>query len=146
MIESTYFPPVFWNCLKFKLGPKFLGRGGKPILQNKWIYISVFKTWRMQVLHHLISMHSVFLAIYVVRFQYILCSSFKSNFTAFSSLIYNLLKLKRGPWFPGKNQFWRTLELFGPLFCISILKVLRTQILRHSLDFNEFCMIQEQFS
>ena len=91
MIESTYFPPVFWNCLKFKLGPKFLGWGEKPILQNKWIYISVFKTWRMQVLHHLISMHSVFLAIYVVRFQYILCSSFKSNFTAFSSLIYNLL-------------------------------------------------------
>ena len=37
-------------------------------------------------------------------------------------------------------------ELFGPPFCISILKALCTQIPRHSLDFNAFCLIQEQFS
>ena len=34
-------------------------------------------------------------------------------------------------------------EQFSPCFCISILKVLRIEILRHSLDFNAFCVIQE---
>ena len=37
-------------------------------------------------------------------------------------------------------------ELFGPPFCISILKVLLIQILHDSLDYNAFCMIQEYFS
>ena len=41
------------------------------------------------------------------------------------------------------NQFYRKSELFGPPFCISILKVLRSQIFRHSLDFNAFWLIQE---
>ena len=36
-------------------------------------------------------------------------------------------------------------ELFGPPFCISILKVLWTQILCHSLDFSPFCMNRETF-
>ena len=36
-------------------------------------------------------------------------------------------------------------ELFGPPFCISVLKVLWEQILRHSLHFNIFCMNQEDF-
>ena len=43
------------------------------------------------------------------------------------------------------NQFCRTAELFGPPFCISILKVLRSQIFCHSLGFNAFCMIQCTF-
>ena len=33
-------------------------------------------------------------------------------------------------------------ELSGPPFCISMLKVLKTQILCHSLDFSVICMIQ----
>ena len=33
-----------------------------------------------------------------------------------------------------------------PLFRISLLKVLRTQILRHSLAFNAFCVIEEYVS
>ena len=37
-------------------------------------------------------------------------------------------------------------ELYGPPFCISILKVLWTQILHHSLDFSPFCMNEEDFS
>ena len=45
----------------------------------------------------------------------------------------------------GGNQFCRKSELFAPLFCISILKLLQTQILRHSLDINAFWMIQEYF-
>ena len=36
-------------------------------------------------------------------------------------------------------------ELFGPPFCISILKVLWTQILCHSLDFSPFCMNRGTF-
>ena len=43
------------------------------------------------------------------------------------------------------NQFWKTPELFGPLFCISILKFFKTQTIRHSLHFNVFCMTQEKF-
>ena len=46
----------------------------------------------------------------------------------------------------GGDQFCRKSQLFGPHLCISILKVLRTQILRHSLDIYAFCMIQEYFS
>ena len=38
------------------------------------------------------------------------------------------------------NQFGRESELFGHPFCISILKVLWTQILYHSLDLNAFYM------
>ena len=41
----------------------------------------------------------------------------------------------------GGNQFCRKSELFGAPFCISILGVLWTKILRHSLDFKAFCMI-----
>ena len=37
-------------------------------------------------------------------------------------------------------------ELFGPLFCIAIPEIWRTQILRHSLDFSGFYMIQQSFS
>ena len=44
------------------------------------------------------------------------------------------------------NQFSRISQLFGSHFCISILKVLHTKILRDSLDFNAFGMIQEYFS
>ena len=91
MIQSTYFSPVFSNCLRFKRGPNFQGWGIKPILQNNWI----------------------------------------------PSI--------EGAWFLGRNQFWRTAELFCPPFCISILKLSRTQIFRHSLDFHVFCMIQRIF-
>ena len=58
----------------------------------------------------------------------------------------NVYKVKRGDIISGGNQFCRKSELFGPPFCISILKALHTQILRHLLDFNAFCMIQEYFS
>ena len=37
-------------------------------------------------------------------------------------------------------------ELFGRPFCISILRILSTQFLRHPLDFNAFSMVQEYFS
>ena len=37
-------------------------------------------------------------------------------------------------------------NLFGPLSCIPILKIWRTQILRHLLDLNSFYKIQQYFS
>ena len=46
----------------------------------------------------------------------------------------------------GENQLSRKLELYGANFCISYLKVSRTKILHHSLNFNAFFMVQEYFS
>ena len=46
----------------------------------------------------------------------------------------------------GGNQFCRKSELFGQSSCIWISKVLYTKVHRHSLDFNAFCIIQEEFS
>ena len=76
-----------------------------------------------------------------LRFQCILYDS-----VVLLSGFPNLYKLKRGDLISGGNQFCRMTELFGPPFCISILKVLWTQILRCSLHFNVFWMIQGYFS
>ena len=58
----------------------------------------------------------------------------------------NFQRLKRWELISGGNKFSTKSELFRLPFCIWILKVLRTQILRHSIDFNAFCVIQEYFS
>ena len=42
-----------------------------------------------------------------------------------------------------KNYFGRKVELFGPPFSISNLKVLRSHSVDHSLDFNRFFIIEE---
>ena len=62
------------------------------------------------------------------------------------SVFFNFYKLKRWDLISGGNQFCRMSELFGRPFCISILRILSTQFLRHPLDFNAFCMVQEYFS
>ena len=70
-----------------------------------------------------------------------------SRYSAWFRSIYlrvlNFLEIKEGGAKSGGNHFCRMSELFRPRFCISMLKVLWTQVLRHSLHFNEFCMIQE---
>ena len=76
-----------------------------------------------------------------IRFQSILHQSGR-----LFSESWNFYKLKRGDLISKGNQFCRMSELSGPPFCISILKVLWTQILHRSLRFNVFCMIQEYFS
>ena len=58
----------------------------------------------------------------------------------------NFNELKRVDLKVERKQFCRKSRLFGAPFCISILRVLRTQVLRHSLDFSAFFMIQECFS
>ena len=55
-------------------------------------------------------------------------------------------QVKDGGPISGRKQFCRKSKLFGLPFCILILKVLRTQILRRALDFSAFIMIQEYFS
>ena len=77
----------------------------------------------------------------VIRFECI-----PHNSGVFLSESLNFYKLKKGDLISGGNQFCRNSELFGPPFCISILKVLWIKIHCHSLDFNAFCMIQEYCS
>ena len=62
------------------------------------------------------------------------------------SEFWNIYKLKREDLLSGGNQFHRKSELFGASFCITVFKVFYTKILRHSLDFNAFCMIRKYFS
>ena len=76
---------------------------------------------------------------FLIKFQCILYDS-EDVFSCFS----NFYELKRRDLVSGGNQFCRTAELFSPLFCISVLKVSRTQVLFNLLDFNAFSMIQEE--
>ena len=59
---------------------------------------------------------------------------------------WNFYKLESEDLISGGNQLCRMSELFGPPFCISVFKVLWTQVFRHSLDFNAFLMMQEYSS
>ena len=99
----------FSNLYKLKRGD--LISGGEPILQIVWIICSPL----------LLSNFESFL------------DRNSSSFTRFQCILYdsgvllsgfsNLYKLKRGDLISGGNQFCRMSELFGPPFCISILKV-----------------------
>ena len=80
-------------------------------------------------------------------------SSFFSSFQSFlheSGVLFseswNSCNLKSRDLISKGNQFWRMSELFSFPFCISILEVLWTQILRHSLNFSLFFMIHGYFS
>ena len=106
----------------------------EPILQNVWISSSPLLYFNFK--GFLDPNSSSF-----IRFQSILHES-----GILFSETWNFYKLKRGDLISWGNQFCRMSELSGAPFCISILKVLWTQILCHSLDFNAFCMIQEYFS
>ena len=112
-------------------GPNFWG---EPILQNDWIIWSPLLYFNFK--SFLDPNSSSF-----IRFQYILYDS-----GVLLSRFSNLYKLKRGDVISAGNHFRRMSELFGPPFCISILKVPLTQILHHSLDFSLFCLNQGDFS
>ena len=134
-MNFIWFRSTFLRVLKFleikESGPNFWG---EPILQKVWIIWSPHLYFNFKSF-----MDPNFLSF--IRFQCILYDSV----VPFSES-WNFHKLKRVDLISGWNQFCRKSELFGPPFCISILKVLWTQIHRHSLDFNAFCMIQEYFS
>ena len=126
---------TFLRVLKFLQikvgGPNFWG---EPILQNVWIigspllYLN-FKSFPDPNCAPFISFQSILYDSGVVL----------SGFS-------NFYKLRSGDLISGGNQFYRMSELFGPPFCISILKLLCTEILRHSVDFSPSCMNEEKFS
>ena len=132
---SWWFRSAFLKVLKFlqiKDGvPNFWE---EPILQNVWIIWSLLLYFHFKSFLHPNSLS-------FIRFHWIFHVS-----RVLFSLFWNFWKLKRGDLVSGRNQFCRKSELFGPLFCISILKVLSTEFLLHSLDFNACSMIQEYFS
>ena len=111
-MHSSWLWSTFLRVVKFLLikegGPNFWG---EPILQNVWfiwsplLYIN-FKSF--------LDPNSPSF----IRFQSILHESGR-----LFSESWNFYKLKRGDLISGGNQFCRMSELFGPPFCISILKV-----------------------
>ena len=131
-MHSAWFRSTFLRVLKFlqikEGGPNFWG---EPILQNVWIIWSPLLYFNFK--SFLDPNSSSF-----IRFQSIL-----HEWGRLFSESSNFYKLKRGDLISGGSQFWRMSELFGALFYISILKVLSTEFLRHSLDFIAFYMIQQ---
>ena len=107
-----------WNFYKLKKGD--LISGGEPILEKGLIIWSPFLYFNFKSFTDPNS--SSF-----IRFQCIL-----HDWGVLFSESLNFYKLKKGDLISGGNQFCRKSELFGPPFYISILKVLRTQILCHS--------------
>ena len=120
----------FLRVLKFLQikdgGPNFWG---KSILQKVWIICSPLLYFNFKSFKYRIS--SSFM-----RFQCILHDS-----GVLFSGSWNFFKLKSRDLISGGNQFCRVSELFGSLFCISILKILFTK-----LPFNGFCLIEEYLS
>ena len=134
-MHSAWFRSTSCRVLKFlqikEGGPNFCG---EPILQKVWIIGSAFLYFNFKSFMDPNS--SPF-----IRFQCIL-----HDIGVLFSVSWNLFKLKMGDLISGDNQFCSKSKLFGPPFCISILKVLLTQIHHHSIDFNPFCMIEGYFS
>ena len=120
-MHYAWLRSVFLRFLKFiqiKVGgPNFWG---EPIFQNVLIIWSPFR----------ISILKVWWALF-------LCHSLDYNTFCMIQKYFS----QRGDLISGRNQFCRKSELFGLPFCISISKILLTQILCHSVDLNAFCMI-----
>ena len=134
-MHSAWLKRIFVGLLKFlqtkEGGPNFWG---ELILHKIWII------WSSGLYFNFKSLMDPNFS-WFIRFQGILHDS-----GVLLSEFWNFYKLKSGEKISGGNEFHRKSELFGPPFCISILKVLQTQILWHSLYFNAFCMIKEHFS
>ena len=121
-----------WNFYKLKKGDPI--SGGNQLWRKSEIFDPPFCIWILKVFYIKNSSS-------LIRFQCML-----HEWKVLFSETWNFYKLKKADLISGRNQFCRKFELFGPPFCISILKCLQSQILHHLLDFNEFCMIQEYFS
>ena len=130
--DSGVLVSEYWNFYKLKRGgPNFWG---EPILQKIWII------WSPLLYFNFISFMDPNSSSFI-RFQ-----CFLHDLGVLFSESWNFYKVKRGDIILRGNRFFRKTELFGPPLSILILKVLWTQIHRHSLDFNAFCMIQEYLS
>ena len=134
-MHSAWFSSTFLRGFEFlqikEWGSNFRG---EPILKKVWMIWSALLYFNFKGFSDLYSSS-------LIRFQCILHDS-----GIHFSESWNFYKLKRGDLISWGKQFCRKSELFRPPFCISILKVLSTQILRHSLEFNPLWMIQQYFS
>ena len=135
-MNSAWFRSTFRRVSKFlKIKEGGANFWGEPILQKVWIIWSPLLYFNFKSFMDPNS--SSF-----IRSQ---CILHDGGVLLWES--WNFYKLKtRGNLISGGKQFCRKSKLFGPPFCISVLKVLWTQIFCHSLDFNAFCVIQEYFS
>ena len=134
-MHSAWFSSTFLRVLYFlqmtDRGPNFWG---EPIFQKVRIIWSPLLYFNFKSFMDPNSLS-------FIRFKCILY-----DWGVFFSECWSFYKLKRGNLISRGNQFSRKSELFRPPLCISILKVLWTEIHHHSLDFNAFCMIQGNFS
>ena len=130
-MHSAWWRNTFLRVLKVlqvkELGPDFCG---EPIWQRVWIIWSPLLYFNFKSFMDPNSLS-------FIRSQCIL-----HEWVVLFSEFWNFYKLKRRDVISRGNQFCRKSQLFGPPFCISILKNLTTQIFCHLLDFNAFCMIQ----
>ena len=134
-MHSAWFRSTFLRALKFlhikEGGPNFWG---EPTLQNLWIICSPLLYFNFKSFMEPNSSS-------LIRFQCIVHDS-----GVLLSESWNFYKWKWGDLNYEGNQFRRMSELFRPPFFISILKVVWTQIHRHSLDFKALVLIEEYFS
>ena len=134
-MHSVWFRSTFLRVLKFleikECGPNFWR---EAILQKVWIIWSSFLYFNFKSFMDPNSLSLITFSMHSAWF----------GSTFLRDLKFLQIKGGRGN-FLGES-ICRKSEWFVPPFCISILKVLWSQILCHSLDFNAFCMVQEYFS
>ena len=134
-MHSSWINSTFVRVLKFlQLKEGLLNFLGKPIFQKIWIIWSLLLYLKFKS----------FLDPNFSPFIWFQCTLYDSGVPFSES--WNFYKLKSGYLISVGKKFGRKSELFGPPFCISILEVLWTQFVRHSLDFNAFCLIQDYVS
>ena len=107
--DSGVLFSVSWNFYKLKRGD--LISGGEPIFQKVWIILSPLLYFIFKIF---MDANSSF---------FIISQCILHDWGVLFSESWNLYKLMRGDIISGENQFQRNSELFGPPFCISILKV-----------------------
>ena len=132
LYDSGVFFLEPWNFYKLKRGD--LISGVEPMLQKVLIIWSSLLYFNFKSFMEPNSSS-------LIRFQCIVHDS-----GVLLSESWNFYKWKWGDLNYEGNQFRRMSELFRPPFFISILKVVWTQIHRHSLDFKALVLIQEYFS
>ena len=161
-MHSTWLRSTFLRVLKFlkikKKGPNFLGNQfcRKPELFGRPFFVSILKVSWTQIHGHSLD----FNAFCTIQEYFSQISKFlqikeggpnswgepilHKVWIIFSPVLY-FFKSFIDPVSSSFIRFCPKSGLFGPLFCISILKVFWTQIHSYSLDFNAFWMIQEYF-
>ena len=131
-MHSAWFSSTFLRVLYFlqmtDRGPNFLG---EPIFQKVRIIWSPLLYFNFKSFMDPNSLS-------FIRFQCIL-----HDWGVLFSECWSFYKFKMGNLISGWNQFSIKTELFGTPFCISVLKVLWTQIHLHSSHFNVVFMIHE---